>query len=212
MRDRPYNDLLRLARRHSRRHDDAEDLLHDALLDAVVAGRSDLGDADNRRWLAGVIRNRAAMTARGAARRLRRETVWQRERPHSDNPASVDTGEILHDLPPSLKVVAALALSGHNRREIAYLLRLEDAALRQRVVALKRRLAARGVSMPALTPGLSLDLCYGRIREALLPKLLREGGLFASHDPDGHLIVFSNSQKVVPRQQERGVNHKETDP
>src|SRR5690606_26676329 len=100
MRDRLYRDLLRIARGQSRRRDEAEDLLHDALLDAVVAGRSDLGDADTRRWLAGVIRNRAAMTARGAARRLRRDTVWQREQPHFDPPAAVDIGEILHDLPP----------------------------------------------------------------------------------------------------------------
>ena len=212
MRDYAYNDLLSIARAHSRRQDEAEDLLHDALLDAVVAGRSDLGDADNCRWLAGVIRNRAAMTARGAARRVRRDTVWEREQPTSDSPAPVDTAEVLHDLPPSLKVVAALALSGHNRREIAYLLRLEDAAMRQRVVALKRRLSARGLPMPTLTPGLSLDLCYGRIREALLPKLLREGGFFATHDPDGHLIVFSNSQNSGARQQEGVVNHKETDP
>lgn len=212
MRDFAHSDLLRLARRHSRRRDDAEDLLQDALLDAIVAGRSDLDDVDNRRWLAGVIRNRAAMTARGAARRLRRDAVWQREQPQPDNAAPADPGEVLRDLPPSLKAVAALALSGHNRREIAYLLRLEDAALRQRVVALKRRLTARGVPMPALTPGLSLDLCYGRIRDALLPKLLREGGLFASHDPDGHLIVFSTSQTAGPRQQLGGINRKEADP
>lgn len=211
MRDRAYHDLLRLARRHARRHDEAEDLLQDALLDAVVAGRSDLGDAGNRRWLAGVIRNRAAMAARGAARRLRRDTAWQREQPRSDDASPADASGVLRDLPPSLKAVAALALSGHSRREIAYLLRLEDAALRQRVVALKRRLACRGVPMPALTPGLSLDLCYGRIRDALLPMLVREGGLFASHDPDGHLIVFSNSQSAGPWQQQR-INRKEADP
>ena len=207
-----YNELLRIARGHSRRRDDAEDLLQDALLDAIAAGRSDLDDVDNRRWLAGVIRNRAAMTARGAARRLRRDAVWQREQPQPDNAAPADPGEVLRDLPPSLKAVAALALSGHNRREIACLLRLKDAALRQRVVALKRHLKARGVPMPALTPGLSLDLCYGRIRDALLPLLLRGGGVFASHDPDGYLIVFTTSQNAGPRQQRRSVNRKEADP
>lgn len=49
MRGFAYNDLLRLARRYSRRGDEAEDLLQDALIDAVVAGRSDLADASNRR-------------------------------------------------------------------------------------------------------------------------------------------------------------------
>ncbi len=43
--------------------------------------------------------------------------------------------------------------------------------------------------MPAGMPGLNLDLSYGRIRDALLPALIREGGVFASHDPDGHLFV-----------------------
>ena len=97
---------------------------------------------------------------------------------------------MLRDLPPALKIVAALALSGHSRREVGYLLRLNDTALRQRVSALKRRLAARGLAMPAGTPGLRLDLSYGRIRDALLPKLVNEGGLFASHDPDGHLFII----------------------
>lgn len=212
MRARAYNDLLRLARHHSRRGDEAEDLLQDALLDAVAAGRADLGDTSNRRWLAGVIRNRAAMAARGAARRLRRDTLWQREhREAESNATAAEFGEVLRDLPPALKAVAALALSGHSRREIAYLLRLGDAALRQRVVALKRQLANRGIPMPALTSGLNLELSYGRIRDALLPKLVREGGVFASHDPDGHLIVFSTSQNAGPRQH-RGISRKETNP
>lgn len=206
-----YNDLLRLARRHSRRRDEAEDLLQEALLDAVAAGRGDLTDADNRRWLAGVIRNRAAMAARSAARRRRRDTIWQREQPRSNGAAVTDVGEILRDLPPALKAVAALALSGHSRREIAYLLRLDDAALRQRIASLKRRLTARGIPMPERTAGLSLDLSYGRIRDALLPKLVREGGLFASHDPDGHLIVFTGSQMGDRRQQWGTVNRKEAD-
>lgn len=203
-----YRDLLRLARRHSRSGDDAEDLLQDALLDAVAAGRTDLTDATNRNWLGGVIRNHAAMAARNAVRRRRRETLWRLEMSEPATAATTDPGDVLRDLPPSLKSVAALALSGHSRREIAYLLRLKDAALRQRVVVLKRRLTARGIPMPALTSGLNLELCYGRIRDALLSKLVREGGLFASHDPDGHLIVFSSSQSAGPRQQ-MGVNRKE---
>lgn len=196
-----YDDLLRLARRHSRRAGEAEDLLQDALLDAVAMGRTDLSHGANRRWLAGVIRNRAAFAARTAARRIRREAEWQRTRPAAetaDTPA--DVAALLHDLPPALKIVAALALSGHSRREIAWLLRIEDTALRQRLSALKRRLAAAGIAMPAGTPGLNLDLSYGRIRDALLPRLVRDGGLFASHDPDGHLFVIRRSQTGSARQ------------
>ncbi len=197
-----YNDLLKLARRHSRRIDEAQDLLQDALLEAVAAGRADLTQVANRRWISGVIRNRAAFTARTAARRTRRETLWQSGRPEPEAPASpADLGEILATLPPALKAVAALAFSGHSRPEIAYLLRLNDAALRQRLTALKRKLRDAGLEVPAQTPGLNLELSYGRIRDALLPKLINEGGVFASHDPDGHLIVFARSQTGTSRQQ-----------
>jgi RNA polymerase sigma factor (sigma-70 family) len=191
-----YNDLLRIARRHTRRADEADDLLQDALLEAVAAGRADLRDVANRRWLAGVIRNRATFAARTAARRSRRETRWADESPAPDSAAAPTPAveDILRDLPASLKAVAALALTGHSRREIAYLLRLTDTALRQRLSALKRALAARGIAAPATTPGLTLNLAYGRIRDALLPKLVKEGGLFASHDPDGHLFIIRRSQ------------------
>jgi DNA-directed RNA polymerase specialized sigma24 family protein len=189
-----YGELLRLARRHSRRADEAEDLLQDALLAAVAAGR-DVDAAASRPWLAGVIRNRAAFTARGAARRTRRETQWQLAIPPVTDAATppVSVDEVLRDLPPALKAVAALAFTGHSRREIAYLLRLNDTALRQRLTALKRRFAARGIALPAATPGLIHDLNYGRIRDALMTKLVHEGGLFASHDPDGHLFVIRRS-------------------
>ncbi len=49
--------------------------------------------------------------------------------------------------------------------------------------------------MPEGTPGLNLDLSYGRIRDALLPALLRHGGLIASHDPDGHLFVIRRGRR-----------------
>ena len=197
-----YCELLRLARRYSRRADEAEDLLQDALLAAVAAGRG-IDAAASRPWLAGVIRNRAAFAARGAARRARRETLWQSASPPVTDtaPPAVALDEVLRDLPPAIKAVAALAFSGHSRREIAYLLRLSDTALRQRLSALKRQLLARGVPFPGGTIGLRLELDYGRIRDALLPKLIREGGLFATHDPDGHLFVIARSQSAGPRQQ-----------
>ena len=84
MTPKAYSDLLRLARRHTRRAEEAQDLLQDALLDAVAAGRADLSQSANRRWLIGVIRNRAALAARGAARRTRRETQWQLASPDKE--------------------------------------------------------------------------------------------------------------------------------
>jgi DNA-directed RNA polymerase specialized sigma24 family protein len=195
MRPSHYAQLLAIARRATRRTDEADDLVQDALLEAVRTGRPIIG-AQDVRWLAGIVRNRARMIARQAGRRRLRENLWQQQSAPTAPPvASADVSTILMDLPPALKSLAALALSGHNRREIAYLLDLPDPALRQRVVALKRHLHARGVAMPEGMPGLNLDLAYGRIRDALLPSLLRQGGLFASHDPDGHLFIVRRSQK-----------------
>ncbi|MCT7375222.1 RNA polymerase sigma factor [Chelativorans salis] len=195
MRTEHYRRLLAVARRCVRRADGAEDLVQDALLEAVRHGRHDLAEARNMSWIAGVICNRARMNARGAVRARAREGAW-----HALQAETAVQGvpekpmAILDGLPRALKAVAALALSGHNRREVAYLLNLSDTALRQRIAALKRHLASRGIEMPRDMPGLSLDLHYGRIRDALLPGLLRHGGMFASHDPDGHLFIVKRSQ------------------
>lgn len=169
--------------------------MSEALLAAVRAGRVDLNDAATARWLGGVVRNQARMAARGNSRRRQRETEWAgtaADRAEMDG--AVTVGPILAGLPSALRAVALLALTGHNRREIAYLLRLEDAAMRRRIADLRARLAAVGVALPSGMPGLNLDLSYGRIRDALLPLLLRQGGALASHDPDGHLFVLRRSR------------------
>lgn len=199
MRGRLYGQLLAIARRE---HDgmEAEDLVQEALLAAVTGGREDIEAPDNARWLMGVVRNRARMAARAARRRRNRETVWQAARAPSREIADTKPDDILADLPPSLRILAALALTGHNRREIAYLLGLPDTALRQRVAALKRHLTRKGLAAPEELTGLNLDLAYGRIRDCLLPALLKHGGSFASHDPDGHLFVVRRSQTDTSRQ------------
>ena len=114
---------------------------------------------------------------------------------------------MLAGLPPSLRMVAALALQGQNRREIAYLLGLTDTALRQRLTALRRALHAKGASLPEGLPGLGGTLDYGVIRDALLPMLLRGGGTVAAHDPDGHLFVLRGSQGGN-RRQLPGINNR----
>lgn len=199
MRLSTYEHLLAVARRHSRRADEADDLVQEALLEAVKAGRTDFETMLTIRWLGGIIRNKARLAARSAVRRRQREASVIDAGLHetADPP---DTTAILAGLPRSLRSVAALALAGHDRREICYLLSLQDTALRQRVSALKRHLAARGIRMPEGSPGLSLDLFYGRIRDALLPGLLQQGGVFASHDPDGHLFIVRHSQNGGSRQ------------
>lgn len=193
MRGRVYAQLLAVARRE---HDpaEAEDVVQEALLAAVIAGRSNVEEPETARWLTGVVRNRARMEARTARRRRGRESHWQNARP-AEKPVTEGGGDdILTGLPKSLRTLAALVLTGHNRREISYLLGLTDTALRQRVVALKRHLAAKGLAAPEELTGLNLDLAYGRIRDVLLPALLRHGGVFASHDPDGHLFLVRRSQ------------------
>jgi RNA polymerase sigma-70 factor (ECF subfamily) len=188
-----------MARRYGRGAD-ADDLLQDALIEAMRQGRLDLADPDNRAWLMGVVRNKAKMAARGNARRLAREGRWVADLPADTAASSPTLADVLTGLAPSLRAVAALALAGQTRREIAYLLRLSDTTLRQRLAALRRILAARGTPMPEGLPGLGGSLDYGRIRDALLPMLLRQGGMIAAHDPDGHLFVLRRSQNGGARQ------------
>jgi RNA polymerase sigma-70 factor (ECF subfamily) len=190
-----FNQLCAIAARESGDAANAEDMVQEALLAAVRQGRGDLGDQANRHWLRGVVRNQARMSRRGTTRRLMRDTAWQQHSVQAP-PAGTDTDmqPFIEALPPTLKMVAVLVVTGHSRHEIAYLLQLSDAALRQRIVALKRQLRAAGLAAPGEFTGLTLNLAYGRIRDALLPQLLRQGGIFASHDPDGHLFVVRRSQ------------------
>jgi hypothetical protein len=140
------------------------------------------------------------MATRGRARSVARDSRWLSDQPPEHPTVTPGIADILGGLPPSLRSVAALALAGQTRREIAYLLNLTDTALRQRLTALRRTLAERGTPMPEGLPGLGGTLDYGRIRDALLPMLLRQGGMIAAHDPDGHLFVIRGSQTDRPRQ------------
>jgi len=201
MRPSHYAKLCAIARREGGDANGAEDLVQEALLAAVLAGRTDFDLPETARWLVGTIRNRARMAARGVTRGRRRDGLWlEAAAPAAAIEQRSEVTRFLAGLPSALRAVAALTLSGHSRLEIAYLLRLPDTALRQRIVALKQRVIHAGLALPGDLPGLSLDLAYGRIRDALLPQLLRNSGVFASHDPDGHLFVVRRSQKQDRRQ------------
>ncbi|MFK0275867.1 RNA polymerase sigma factor [Ensifer sp. NPDC090286] len=183
-----YFDLLRFARRQTRRAAEAEDLLHEALIVALKAGRFPTGG--DRAWFYGVLRKLAAMQARTAARRFRREQ--QLDIPEAEDASSADPLAFAATLSPSLRIVMLLAIAGHNRLEIRHLLGVSDEALRQRILMLRRawRDAGHVESSLELT-GLRYPLESGRIRQALLPITRSGRAAFASHDPDGHLFAVN---------------------
>lgn len=199
------SELRKAARRASRVPEEADDLLQDALLELVRAGRQDLEDGDNMAWLHGVLRNLGAMASRTAVRRRSREGFWSGQQPLAELPVwwSTDGTEldaILDALPLSLRRVAQLALSGHDRREISWLLGLRDDTLRQRISVLRRRLASLDrdlveFALDAGRPssrkdGLPLRWSLDLLRRALLPaaRLSHGAGVI---DPDGHLMILA---------------------
>lgn len=207
MRNRAYIEFLRYAQRVTRRADDAEDLLQSVLLAAIEAGRTDLSLHENRRWLLGALRKRALFDARSAVRRRRREGL----QPVSDN-ASADEQPVpshfISLLPAGLRTTALLALTGHTKAEICWLLHLTDATLRQRIASIKRRWREFGGQDFSEIPGLSGSLLYGQIRQALIKPVRHGQTLLASHDPDGNLFVLG-SQNHGSRQQGNTPTQKE---
>jgi RNA polymerase sigma-70 factor (ECF subfamily) len=110
-------------------------------------------------------------------------------------------------LPPKLRTTALLVLTGHSKREILWLLRINEPALRQRIADIRRRWRAEGGGALEGVSGLSGPLDFGIIRRALLPPAQSPGVVLASHDPDGHLFVASTSRKPGARQLASGSNH-----
>ena len=155
---------------------------------------------DNRRWLVGALRNRALFDARSAVRRRRRETSVAVSESSPSERESLPT-QFISTLPPSLRTTALLALTGHTKAEIAWLLRLSDCALRQRIVGIKRRWRRFDGRDFSEFPGLNGSLLFGQIRRALLKPVRPDGALLASHDPDGNLFVLC-SQNRMARQHE----------
>lgn len=196
-----YLELLQRARQQSRREDEAGDLLQTALLIAIEAERGDMTRRENRRWLGGVLRNRARHEARSAVRRRQRETGFQQIRNIDGEPDAETAGVdgFVAGLPPALRTTALLALTGHTKAEIAWLLDLPDTALRKRISDIRRRWRKSGLSLPPGSGGPRGDFAFGLMRRALLRSSRAAGVELASHDPDGHLFVLS-SQKAGARQ------------
>jgi DNA-directed RNA polymerase specialized sigma24 family protein len=204
-----YLHLHAEARRHARCAVDADDLVQDALLIALEQGRS-----DDPAWLAGVIRNQAAMQARSAIRRRRREAAVAEDdvaNAHEDSPPSA--GALLERLPPAARRVAVLALHGLNAEEIRWVLGISATAFRQRLTSIRKAMGALPPSQRAEAlalayvrdPARTVDLQFGLIRRALKAALGGTDGI-GTHDADGHLIVLRAAMPGCAHTSPRGGN------
>jgi RNA polymerase sigma-70 factor (ECF subfamily) len=210
MDSKTYLAFLRAARRLSRRADEAGDLLQTALLAALEAQRGDMTRAENRRWLEGVLRNRALHEARSAARRRRRESAYGLGRAETQACPAAAPDQFVTALPPALRTTALLALTGHTKPEIAWLLGLSDAALRQRISQIRRRWRQSGLQ---IAPGLGEprgNLPFGLVRRALIKRVQDAGVVLATHDPDGHLFVVATAPHKMAGRGNQGTSERET--
>ncbi len=203
-----YRRLRTEARRHARKAQDADDLVQDALLAALENGRD--GNEDLA-WLSGVLRNQAAMQARSAIRRRRRETAVAEdevslapERGTEHVPPSATA--LLERLPPAARRVAVLALHGLNADEIRWILGLSATAFRQRLTSIRKVMGTLPPSQRAEAlalayvrdPARTVDLQFGLIRRALIAALRGTAGI-GTHDADGHLIVVRSVVRAAAR-------------
>lgn len=192
MDSKTYLAFLRAARRRSRLADEAGDLLQTALLAAIEAQRGDMTRADNRRWLGGVLRNRALHEARSAVRRRQRESAYGLGRQDEEAAPASEPETFVTTLPPALRTTALLALTGHTKSEIAWLLGLSDPALRKRISEIRRRWRQSGHHAPPGFGDPRGSLSFGLVRRALIGRVQDADVVFATHDPDGHLFVVSS--------------------
>lgn len=195
-----YRRLRARARRLSRRPEDADDLVQDALLAALEAGREDPA------WLDGVLRHQAAMSARTAVRRRRREAaVAEAGATEHAEPFPVAPNPLLRQLPPAARRVAVLALHGLDAGEIRWILGLADTAFRQRLTRIRKALGelppAQRAEAQALAylrdPARAVELQFGLVRRALKAALAGRAGI-GTHDADGHLIVIRGAHRRPP--------------
>lgn len=191
-----YRQLRGQAAGLSRIAADGDDLVQETLLVALQAGRSDPA------WLHGVMRNLAAMQARGGGRRRKREARYAMDEidadagPGSDTPGESTQVAWVVQLPPAARRVAVLALHGLSAAEIQWLLGIAPTAFRQRLSRIRRGLEALSPAMRAESAALALErdpvrcaeLQFGLMRRAL--KLAMRGHGLGTHDVDGHLLVI----------------------
>jgi DNA-directed RNA polymerase specialized sigma24 family protein len=193
-----YEECVRAAAASARSAEQARDLAHDVLLDAIARGAADLSTLDRRAWLRGALRKHAAFQARTAVRGRSRETRWQAMAEAHTSPEPEPwrfTPELLDKLSPALRVLAALAAAELEPREIRSVLRLSDTAFRKRLSELRRAVreaTSAGIAVVCRPPA---AYSLGAARAELLINLkAHPTWAVASHDPDGHPIIFSRTR------------------
>ncbi|MBB3345089.1 sigma-70 family RNA polymerase sigma factor [Luteimonas sp. RC10] len=178
------------AARLSRRAADVDDLVQEVLLAAILAGRTDAA------WLAGTLRRQAAMAARGAVRRRRREDAagqWLQAR----DPCDVVALPALPTMPLAARRVARLALHGLDAAEIRWLLGISPQAFRQRLVSIRKSVASAPADVRAALQAFAaapasrcapMPRPMGPIRCVLQHAAL--GSALGTHDPSGQLLLI----------------------
>lgn len=204
----PFEELNRLARKYSRREEEADDLVQDLLVEAVHRERDFTADGFMP-WAHGFLRNRAAFVARTEGRRRKREKAVREKRTDTVLRRTQFPETFVETLPPSLRNTARLINCGLNRNEIAYLLDVKDAALRQRFTALRRKWQAyldTGGSGPEFRDESTSPFDNGLLRRSLRNSF--HGSPYkaiGSFDPDGHLFVIRTNS---PHKKDTGGNNR----
>ncbi|HEX6277063.1 MAG TPA: hypothetical protein VFZ53_28675, partial [Polyangiaceae bacterium] len=155
------------------------------------------GAPARRAWLRGALRRRAAFDARTATRARRRDERWvdatvaERESHQGGSASFRFANDLLERLAPSLRVLAALVSAELAPAEIRAVLRLSDTAFRKRLSALRCAVRTALASGEVVTEP-SWAFALGSRRAGLIASLKRHPGwAVASHDPDGHPLIFS---------------------
>ena len=212
-----YTHLLSVAKRIAYNEQEAHDLLQEALVVAIKENRLDFSLDNDTKWLVGVMRNKALQEARTVSRRKNRDHSFSSEQPLETEATQDETNSsaqhalntVLDKLSPAARKVAVLVIHGLGRTEICALLGVSDTAFRQRLTSIRKAL---GPLPPKLqqevialayasrkSRGKDTDLPIGLIRKALLKSLKGNGNehiqSIGTHDPSGHLIVVSPSNR-----------------
>jgi RNA polymerase sigma-70 factor (ECF subfamily) len=128
-------------------------------------------------------------------RQRHREARWQATReaaPAIEPEPWRFSPELLARLSPALRVLAALASAELEPREIRSVLRLTDTAFRKRLSELRRAVHEATAAGIAVVHRPDAAYALGASRAELLESLKSHPTwAIASHDPDGHPLIFS---------------------